>query len=391
MRSGLGGRAGIIACMPAPALPPPLLVEASDEFVRLVDRLRRQPHLAVDTESNSLHAYRERVCLIQFSFPGNDVLVDPLALDDLSPLGQVFADPKIEKILHAAEYDLICLKRDFNFEFHNLFDTRIACRTLGRKQTGLGDVLAEAFDVELNKRYQRANWGRRPLTPEMLDYARLDTHYLIPLRKRLAKELRRNGQWDEAAEAFQALTSIESEPNGFDPQGFWRITNSRQLNPEQAAVLRELYLLREQHARRLDRPPFKVIGDKTLMAVAQEMPASPRVLGKLDGMTARQVQRYGKDLLAAVERGRASPHPKRPRSEHIDERVISRYQSLRDWRKSVARSRQVESDIVLPRDLVWKIAHAAPRDAESLSRLMHPFQWRFKTYGEGILKALWEE
>jgi ribonuclease D len=375
--------------MPTQALPPPILVQTRPDLASMLKRLRDQPLLAVDTESNSLHAYRERVCLIQFSIPGADMLVDPLAIDDLRPLAKIFASPAVEKVLHAAEYDLICLNRDFGFSFQNLFDTRIACRTLGHKRSGLGDVLSETFGVELNKRFQRANWGRRPLTQEMLDYARLDTHYLLPLRRLLSEELRRQGRWEEASEAFLALSTIEAEPNGFDPQGFWRITNSRQLSPEQTAVLRELYLLREKHAKRLDRPPFKVIGDKTLLAIAHDMPADTEALSKLNGMTPRQVQHYGQDLLAAVARGRQSPHPKRPRAEHLDERVIARYEALRSWRKLAARSRQVESDIVLPRDLVWKIAHAAPRDPETLGKIMQPFQWRFKTYGEDILKALW--
>jgi ribonuclease D len=377
--------------MPTQALPPPILVQNKQDLNGMLARLKDQPLVAVDTESNSLHAYRERVCLIQFSIPGADMLVDPLAISDLRPLAKLFANPAVEKVLHAAEYDLICLKRDFGFNFHNLFDTRIACRTLGRKRSGLGDVLAEAFGVELNKRFQRANWGRRPLTPEMLDYARLDTHYLLPLRQLLSEELRSEGHWEEASEAFLALSAIEVEANGFDPQGFWRISNSRQLSPEQTAVLRELYLLREKHAKRLDRPPFKVIGDKTLLAIAQDMPADSQALSKLSGMTPRQVQHYGQDLLATVERGRQSPHPKRPRTERLDERVIARYEVLRNWRKLAARSRQVESDIVLPRDLVWKIARAAPRDPEALRKLMQPFQWRFKTYGEDILKALWEQ
>ncbi len=141
----------------------------------LANELQRHPIIAVDTESNSLYAYRERVCLIQFSTPLADTLVDPLALDDLTPLAPIFADPKIEKVFHAAEYDLICLKRDFGFEFANLFDTLVAARILGRKHVGLGAILAAEFNVEQDKRFQRANWGARPLPPDHLFYAVQDT------------------------------------------------------------------------------------------------------------------------------------------------------------------------------------------------------------------------
>jgi len=160
---------------------------------KLARRLARHSILGVDTESNSLFAYREQVCLIQFSTSDEDALVDPLALDDLSPLADIFASPKIEKIFHAAEYDLICLKRDFGFSFANLFDTMVAARILGWEEIGLGSILKAEFDVQLDKRFQRANWGKRPLAAELINYASRDTHYLIPLRDRLWSDLQRQG------------------------------------------------------------------------------------------------------------------------------------------------------------------------------------------------------
>jgi ribonuclease D len=375
--------------MSLPSLPPPLLIQDMPELKSLAASMRGQRRIAVDTESNSLYAYRERVCLIQFSTKSSDCLVDPLAIPDLSSLAPIFADPKIEKVFHAAEYDVLCLKRDFGFKMSNLFDTRIASRTLGRKRSGLGDIIAEEFDVEINKRFQRANWGKRPLSSELLDYARLDTHFLLPLRDRLAKELRAAGRWEEALEACEAVKLVEPEPANFDPQGFWRIAHARHLRPEGAAVLRQLYLLRDRYARRLDRPPFKVLGDKTLLAIAQEMPKSLAGLGKLPGMTSGQVRRYGKDIIEAVRRGRNGPRPKPPSNARVDEVVMSRYQTLREWRMGVARTRQVESDIVLPRDLVWDIAHRAPRDRKALKELMGPYEWRFRMYADDILHLLW--
>jgi len=146
-------------------LPAPVLITRQAALQRLADTLRGEKIIAVDTESNSLYAYQEQVCLIQFTARGIDYLVDPLALDDLSPLAPVFSDPAIEKVFHAAEYDLICLKRDFGYTFNNLFDTMVAARILGRELYGLGAILEEEFGVQVDKRYQRANWGQRPLPP----------------------------------------------------------------------------------------------------------------------------------------------------------------------------------------------------------------------------------
>lgn len=165
----------------------PVWVDHPTAFSRLASLLQEEPVIGVDTESNSLFAYQEQVCLIQFSTAGDDYLVDPLALKDLSALAPVFANPAIEKVFHAGEYDLICLKRDYGFTFDNLFDTMLAARILGLPGLGLGTMLEQEFSIQADKRLQRANWARRPLTTSMMAYARMDTHYLVALRDMLKK------------------------------------------------------------------------------------------------------------------------------------------------------------------------------------------------------------
>jgi len=369
-------------------LPAPTLVTTDDRLRRLAADLRRQPRLAVDTESNSLHAYRERVCLIQISTADADLLIDPLAIADLSPLGPLFADPSTEKVFHAAEYDLICLRRDFGFEVTALFDTRVAARALGRSRTGLGDLLHEAFGVRLDKRHQRANWGKRPLSPMLLAYARLDTRYLLPLRDRLASELAAAGRTDEVREECERLTRVSVADASQAGEAFWRITNARRLSGQQAAVLRELHALREAEAERRDVPPFKVVSDEALLAVAQASPRSRAALGRVAGLPAQVRQRLGEPLLAAVRRGLEAPPPARPASRGGDEAAQLRFQRLREWRRVVAAERGVESDVILPRDMAWEIARANPADLEALHRLMAPLETRFAAHGAAILHAL---
>ena len=224
--------------------------------------LAQHSMIAIDTESNSLYVYQEQVCLVQFSAGTNDYLVDPLILhDDLGVLAPIFADPGIEKIFHAAEYDIICLKRDFGFTFNNIFDTMVAGRVLGRTAIGLASILEEEFGIELDKRYQRANWGERPLPPAWLAYARLDTYYLIALRQRLFAALRESGRLALAQEDFQRLCRTEiPEPNYND---LWtRVAGGQELNPRQAAVLEELCRYRDRRAQEADEPAFKIISNK---------------------------------------------------------------------------------------------------------------------------------
>jgi ribonuclease D len=379
---------GIISVMNNDLSTSPHLIADHEDLVQLIPQLRSQKRLALDTESNSLYAYKEQVCLIQISIPGKDYLLDTIHLTNLSPLGEIIKDESIEKVLHGAEYDVVCLKRDFNFRMTNLFDTRVALRTLGRKRTGLGDVLEKEFGVKINKKWQRANWGQRPLPPELLRYARLDTHYLLALRDRLAKELKEKGRWDEAQEECERISQFESNHNNFHPNKFWNISNAKQLEPKQAAILKEVYSYRDEQARHLNRPPFKVIPDKTLLAIAKNKPRNPEELLEIPGMTPGQIRRHGQGLLNAVEHGlRASPPP-RPKPERMDDDVVDRYKRLRKWRKSTAEARQVDSDIILPREIMWTIANEAPQTKKKLHQLMKPLEWRFLKYGDEILRVV---
>lgn len=369
-------------------LPKPQLIETSTKLSETADGLCSQRRIAVDTESNSLFAYREQVCLIQISTPDADFLIDALQISDLGPLKAIMESNEIEKVFHAAEYDILCLKRDFEFEIINIFDTRVAMRTLGIERTGLGNVLEDQFGVKVNKKWQRADWGQRPLPTELLDYARLDTHYLLPLRDRLARLLEKEDRWLEAEEEWVRLAAIQPSWNDFDPDRFWKINGARQLKPDQSAVLREVFLFRDDHAQALNRPPFKVIGDQTLLEIAREMPDSVDSLATLAGMTPGQIRRYASGLLEAIERGRATDPPSRPKTERLKEPVASRYKKLHTWRKRKAEARHVESDVILPRDIVWDISHRNPQNLNELELLMKPLQWRFRAYGKEILQLL---
>lgn len=371
-------------------LPDPILITRSAALHRLADALRHESILAVDTESNSLFAYRERVCLIQFSTESHDFLVDPLSLDDLTPLAPIFSDPRTQKVFHAAEYDLICLKRDFNFEFSNLFDTMLAARILGREAIGLGAILQSEYGVRVDKRNQRANWGQRPLPKHLLRYAQLDTHYLIHLRNQLHAELRESGMWPLASEDFNRACAVDGRMPDDKTDDCWRVSGSTDLPAQNAAVLMELCHYRDQIARNINRPLFKVIGDKTLLQIADQCPNNLDNLADIKGMTHRQIERHGKAILAAVKRGqRANPiYP--PRSPRPEDDFLDRLEALRNWRKNTARKMGVNSDVVLPRDLLYEIAERSPDQPEELERILSEVPWRFEHFGSQILATLRE-
>jgi ribonuclease D len=374
--------------MAAINLPRANLITQPEELTFLVDRLARQEIIAVDTESNSLFAYQEQVCLLQFSIPGEDILVDPLAIPHLSPLAPIFADPQIEKVFHAAEYDLICLKRDYGFAFENLFDTMLAARILGWGELGLGALLKEHFDVDMDKRHQQANWGKRPLPDNLIAYAQLDTHFLIPLRHRLKNELKAADRWVLADEDFKRLRNVNGRDQVNGVEACWRISGSYDLTAQQAAVLKELCIYRDQVAKSINRPLFKVINDRTLLAIATAAPSDLNELSHLSGMTPRQVQRHGKAILRAVNHGLRSEPLYPPRAPRPNEQFITRLEVLRQWRKRAAHEMGVNSDIVLPRDLLYAIATHNPKNSAELAEILYEVPWRMERFGDQILERL---
>jgi ribonuclease D len=344
--------------------------------------------VAVDTESNSLYAYRERVCLVQFSIPGEDYLVDPLAIEDLSALAPVFASPAVEKVFHAAEYDLLTLKRDFGYTFANLFDTMIAARILGRKQVGLGSLIEEEFGVALKKKFQRANWGKRPLPKDMLDYARLDTYYLIELRQKLLQQLKDANRWPIAEEDFTRLCMVDG--NGPEPQdaNIWRITGVRDLSPEQATVLKHLAKYRQRRAEKLDLPPFKVLQDKTLVAIAAAQPRTRNELKTIPGMSPKQIRFHAKGLLEALQKSQTDKPSFRPKHPRMSDEHAARLDALKNWRKNRAKKMGVESDVVMPRVLVEEIAKENPANHQDLAQLLVTSPWRLENFGQEIQAVL---
>lgn len=366
-----------------------LWIDNPASLARMLTRLRAAPAVAVDTESDSLYVYFEKVCLLQFSIPGADYLVDPLNVD-VTPLGELFAAEEQEKVFHAAEYDILCLRRDYGFTFANLFDTMIAARILGWKQYGLASILEEHFHVQSDKRLQRYNWGTRPLAATALDYARLDTHYLLALRDLQERDLEASGRLVEAREAFKRQARAGVTARSFDADDFWRIPGARQLDSTGQALLRELYVLRDGLARELDLPPFKVIPNATLLQLAAERPADKRSLAQVKGLSHRIKKRRADDMLRVIATASHLPPPvyPRPANHRPSDDTANRYQALRSWRKQVAEVRHVDPDIILPNQALMEIAQRSPVTVEALTQVRAMDDWQRQTYGEDVLKVL---
>jgi ribonuclease D len=369
-------------------------VKTPEGLQALADRLRGAQVIALDTESDSLHSFPEKVCLVQLAEEsGAVILVDPLALGDLSPLAGIFADPGIVKIFHGASYDLASLKRGFGFEFAAIFDTMIAAQFLGLPMLGLASLLEQFFGIPPGRSRQKDDWAERPLSSEQEFYAAEDVRHLIPLRRRLVQELQRRDRVTWVEEECQALAVVPAAQRIFDPEEYVRLKGGRGLDGRGLAVLRELYVAREAWAHEAGRPPFKVLGNELLVRLAAERPRARESLGKIPGCSPRVVQRHGEGILAAIAKADAIPEAKLPtypraRKPRVPPTVQRRIDALTCWRAAAAEGQGLDPGLLLPRRLVERLAEEAPATTEALRRIKGLRRWRTEAFGQEILAAM---
>jgi ribonuclease D len=364
--------------------------EALAALVRSLDGCRA---VALDTESDSLYHYFDKVCLVQVaSDRGEAVLVDPLAARDLSALGPLLADPGVVKVLHGADYDVTTLKRDHGFAFASVFDTMIAARFLGRAQIGLAALAREELGVTLSKDSQKDDWSRRPLSPKQEAYALADVAHLVELEGRLREELRGKGRLEWVLEECEAVTALEPQRRRRDPEAYLAIKGARRLPPRGLAVLRELVAWRERRTEDADRPAFKIVGNESLLRLAERPPRSGSELREVPGIPSRFKQ-SPEDLLEAVRRGVERPESElpvlvRPPRPVVPAAVLRRIERLKDWRRLRGADLGVDVSVVLPQRLIDRLAEAAPGDAAALEGVPGLRRWRIAAFGPELLSAV---
>jgi ribonuclease D len=359
---------------------------------RMIARFDREPLLACDLEADSLHHYQEKVCLIQLSNPRESVLIDPLAFADLSALAPVMADPSVRKLFHGADYDIRSLHRDFGIEVHNLFDTMIACQFLGEKEVGLAAVLKKRFGVELDKRYQKADWSKRPLPAGMIDYAVEDTRLLIDLYRQLEEELRAKGRLAWVEEECELLSRVRVVSRGAEPL-FLRFKGSAMMDPRRLAVLEQLLRFRDEKASQRDVPAFKILGNDAIRELAVKHPRKTGDLAGIPGLTPKLVERYGQGLLEAVMRGMECPadrlpvFPRTPRPVR-DRLQEERLKQLKAWRESRSRELGIDGGILANNALLEILSEAKPQQGKEEELLAAMKQWQKAEFGAELMALL---
>ncbi|HVR43465.1 MAG TPA: ribonuclease D [Thermoanaerobaculia bacterium] len=343
--------------------------------------VKAAPVVAIDTEADSLHSYFDKVCLIQMSVDGEDLILDPLAKLDLRGLGPVLADPSVRKIFHGADYDLRILNRDFDFEVRNLVDTMVSAQLLGYEAVGLAALLKRHFGLELDKTHQRADWSRRPLPAALLEYAATDTRHLIELASRLEQELRALGRWEWALEEFSRLEAIRFAPSDTDSESWRRIKGSGRLERRPLAAVQRLHAWRDGIARELDRPPFKVLNNESILAIAAALPRTTDALRQIKGISAWHLRNWGSELLAitgevAELREEELPEKTPAKPWQRDKSLERRIDKLKAVRDRFAAELHIDASILAPRHILTAVAEMRPAAAAELEAIPAMRRWQ---------------
>ena len=371
------------------------LIETQEAFDSFFATIAGEPLLAVDTEAASFHRYRDRIYLIQLSTRSVTAIVDPLSVEDMADLGAMLGDAEVEVVFHDADYDLRLLDRDYRFHATRLFDTRVAAQLLNEPGIGLAALLEKYLGLKLDKRFQRADWSARPLSAGMLAYAASDTRHLAQLRDILRGRLEAMNRLEWAEEEFALLehvrwsTAAEAEP------GFLRIKGAKALRGRALAILREVYEWREEIARRSDKAAFRIMNNEPMLAIAKAPPADLDALKAVPGIGTELVQRRGKSLLAAVERGMDTPEARWPKLERPPRRQPDPAFEARLDRLKAARNREAERldlapGVACPNGTLEAIARAMPTTIDELQALPEIRRWQATTLGPTLLAAAGE-
>lgn len=372
----------------------PRWIETADGVATVARRCREAGVFALDTEADSMHSYFHKVCLVQVTAAGEHFLIDPLALSAaaLEPLWQVVGEPAIPVLMHGADYDVRVLDRDYGVRIRGLEDTQLMAQLLGEPKTGLAALLERDLGVALDKRFQRADWGQRPLGPQLRAYAAADTAWLERLSALLRARLEAAGRWPWAVEEFRALERVRYEPPAPDPYSFERVKGVRALRGEARDRAYALYEWRERRAQDGDVPPFRILGNQPLVEVAASPPASVEELAKVHGLGPRFARRWGRAVLDALRRPETAPPFRRQQREPppspARRRRLDRASKVRDTR---AAELELPTGLVCPKATLQGVAFAEPPPRNRADLTAAGLEgWRLELLADDLLAALAE-
>ncbi len=367
-------------------------IEEPAELDEAVKSLSGETVLGLDLEADSLHHYRERVCLIQAATGERVLLLDPISLCDLSPMEPLLRSREVVKVLHGADYDIRSLDREFDLRIDNLFDTQIAARFLGVSETGLADLLRARFEIHTEKKYQKKDWSIRPIPEDMLSYAARDAAHLVPLYRLLKSELERKGRLAWVEEECEILSRVRHNPPG-EGELFRRFRGAGGLDPRGLAVLEELLHFRNSVAEARDVPPFHVLGNAQLLEIARAKPADMDRLKSTPGLSGKQVKVLGERMLKRVKKalhlpaGALPAYPREPLKRH-GKPVTKRVRTMKAWRQKRASELGLDPPLLVTNAQILALSLARPERPSDMAGVDGIRKWQQEEFGVEICEVI---
>ena len=354
--------------------------------------IETEKRVGFDLEADSMYHFSEKVCLLQVASKNTAFAIDTVKLKDLSVLKPLFMREDVIKVFHGADYDVRSLFRDFGIEIKNLFDTELASRFLGMKETGLEAVLKDRFNVKLEKKYQKKDWSERPLSADMLKYALNDVRHLVSLSEILENELGDIGRLSWVEEECEILCRVRSAADNGEPL-FLKFKGAGKLKPKTLAVLEALLCFRKEAAQKKDRPLFKIMGNDSILKLAETRPDSLKKIMNMEALSQRQLDIYGKDVIRVISKAVNIPKnmlPVYPGKKvcAISESASKRIEALKVWRDKKAVKLNIDQGLLLNKALINSIGVKKPVTKEELEAISDMKNWQRREFGEEIIKLL---
>lgn len=368
-------------------------IDTPSELGIVAEKLATEERIAADVEADSMFNFKEKVCLVQIASRRYNVIIDTVKIRNMSLLKPVFLNRNIQKVFHGADFDIRSLYRDFGIRIENLFDTELASRFLGIRETGLESVLKDRFGVKMDKRFQKKDWSQRPLPREMIEYAANDVTHLLPLTDILTDDLKRKGRLSWVQEECDVLSKVRPVSVSDEDPLFIKVKGAGRLAPLELAVLEALLKYRLKIAEKKDVPPFKVMANGVLVKLAKLRPKNAAVLKDSGILSNKQIDMYGGDVVNIIRRARNLPATKLPRyprrrSPVLTSRVHERIKALKVWRNTVADGLAMDPGLILNKTLLTALAVQKPTSLSGLKKIDGLRRWQKRQYGAEMIRIM---
>jgi ribonuclease D len=367
-------------------------IESDADLVEACARICKHTIIGVDLEADSMHSFKEKICLIQVATKDEAFLVDPFTIDHFSPFVAVLENPEIIKVFHGADFDVRSLDREMGAQIENLFDTEIACRFLNVRERGLAALLKDHFDVYVDKKFQKQDWSKRPLKSDMVAYSVGDVAYLITLHSRLVDSLAAMDRLHWAKEECEAQALVRYEDN-HAPPFFKKFKGAGKLDNRSLAVLENLLKVRMDMAEKKDVPMYKIMSNQSMLSMATTRPASVQEMVAKKMLSKRQAQMYGELCQKAIGAAMALPHrelPAYPRTvmPRKTPAVMDRIKALKKLREKKSVSLGMEPGFLFNNSTITDLALEKPATMTELAAMGALRNWQKDALGEAIVETL---